>query len=92
MASGGLSYLLKKIDESHSVVRKSGNGRPKTATTDVNIASVEELIQSQEEDVPGTHLTQRQISREIGIAQSSVSRISKQVLGLKAFVNPKLRN
>lgn len=52
---GGLNKLLRKIDETHSVDRKSGNGRPKTAITENSIDAVEELIQSQEDEESGSH-------------------------------------
>ena len=48
---GGLDSLLKKIDRTNSTTRKEGSGRPRT---DENIEMVENLIQSQEEDRPGT--------------------------------------
>ena len=62
--------------------RIGGSGRPKIAAADENIAAVDDLIQSQEENGPGTHLSQRQIAREIGISQSSVGRISKNILNV----------
>ena len=70
---GGLNTLLAKIDRTGSSQRKPGSGRPRTARTTENVEHVESLILSQE-DKPQTHHMQRQISREIGISQSSVNR------------------
>ena len=49
-----------------------------------NIDSVDKLALSQE-DKPGTHSTQREIARELGIEQSSVNRIVRQEFRLKCF-------
>jgi len=49
-----------------------------------NVSSVEELALSQEGQ-PQTHCSIRQISREIGIHQSSVVRIIHDDLGLKCL-------
>lgn len=81
---GGLNTLLAKIDRTGSSQRKPGSGRPRTARTTENVEHVESLILSQE-DKPQTHHTQRQISREIGISQSSVRRIVKSDLRLRCL-------
>ena len=47
-----LSDLIKKIDETGEIKRKEGSGRPRSARTDENINSAEEMICSQE-DQPG---------------------------------------
>ena len=50
----GLNRLLKNITESGNGERKTGSGRPRTATTNEAIEAIEELVMSQE-DKPGTH-------------------------------------
>lgn len=80
----GLKYLLKKIDETGSIERSKGAGRPRSVRCDDNIECVEHLALSQE-DKPGTHLTQREIARETGISQRTVGRILKNDLHLRCF-------
>jgi len=46
---------------------------------DDNINPVEQLVLSQEDKL-GTHSTQREISRELGISQPTVQRILKKDL------------
>ena len=41
------------------------------------------MIQSQD-DLPGTHHPQQKIARELGVSQSSVSRLARE-LKLKAY-------
>lgn len=81
-----LYRLISQIDSNGSTDRKKapGSGRPKLSRTGTNIEAVEDLVLSQE-DAPGTHRTQRQIAREIGISQSSVRRIIHCDLKLKCF-------
>src|SRR5215469_1836684 len=81
---GGLNKLLKKIDETGSIERSKGAGRPRSVRHNDNIERVEQLALSQE-DKPGTHLTQREIARETGISQPTVSRILKNDLRLRCF-------
>ena len=81
---GGLDTLLKKIDKTGGIERKKGSGRPKSARTDENIETVEELILSQEEE-PGSHKTPRQIERETGISHTSIRRIIKYDLKLTPY-------
>lgn len=80
----GLKKLIKKIDETGSIERRHGAGRPRTARCDDNIEQVEQLALSQE-NKPGTHLTQREIARELNISRSTVNRIVKRDLRLKCF-------
>ena len=54
--------------------RKKGSGRPRTARTEENEETVEELIMSQE-DEPHSHLAPRQIEKSEVISRSSVVRI-----------------
>ena len=61
-----------------------GSGRPRTARKIENIEQVSDLVLSQE-DRPQSHLTLREIAREIGIAKTSVHEIVKKDLGLKCF-------
>jgi len=46
--------LIKKTDKSDSIARRSGSGRPRTASHGENINAVADLVQSQEhtEDRP----------------------------------------
>ena len=81
---GGLKHLLRKIDRTGSCKRQAGSGRPRTARNNENIQQVEDLVLSQE-DRPQTHLTQREIAREVGISQTSVNEIVKIDLRLKCF-------
>jgi len=81
---GGLNKLLKKIDETGSIERSKGAGRPRSVRHNDNIERVEQLALSQE-DKPGTHLTQREIACETGISQPTVSRILKNDLRLWCF-------
>ena len=78
-----VNRLVKKIKDTGSTSRQSGSGRPRTACTDENKDNVEDMIQSQE-DLPGTHHPQRRIARELGVSQSSVSRLAHK-LKLKAY-------
>ena len=63
-------------------LRKKGSGRPRSARTEDNVSSIEELVLSQEEQRQ-THRFIRQISREIGVPKSSVLRIVRDDLNLK---------
>jgi inhibitor of nuclear factor kappa-B kinase subunit alpha len=81
---GGLSELLRKIDITGSCKRQAGSGRPRTARSNENIQQVQDLALSQE-DRPQTHLSQREIAREVGISKTSVNEILKIDLHLKCF-------
>ena len=74
--------LIKKYKETGTMERRTGSGRPVTATTQENGDLVEELICSQEE--PGTHKSPQEIGPLIGISRSSVKRLVKS-RGLRAF-------
>ena len=78
-----VNRLVKKIEDTGSTSRQSGSGRPRTACTDGNKDNVEGMCQSQE-DLPGTHHQQRKIARELGVSQSSVSKLAHK-LKLKAY-------
>lgn len=81
---GGLNALILKIDRTGSTQRQPGSGHPKTVRTVANIELVESLVLSQD-DLPQTHRTQRQISRETTLSRSSVRRIIKADLHLKCL-------
>ena len=63
--------------------QKKGSGRKRTARTEEHIEDVRELSYSQE-DMPGTHKSQHEIARELGISRSSVQRIIKKDLNFKS--------
>jgi len=77
-----LNRLIKKIDAKGLSNRTTGGGRKCSACTADNIAHVEQLICSQE-DNPGTSKSPREIEHVTGISHSSVRRIVKQDLRLK---------
>src|SRR6218665_2529678 len=82
---GGLNKLLRKIYWTGSSERRAGSGRPRTARKNENIEQVQELVLSQEEDKLQSHLTIREIAREVGIFKTSEHKIVKQDLALKMF-------
>ena len=63
---------------------QASSGRPRTARSNENIQQVQDLALSQE-DRPQTHLSQREIAREVGISKTSVNEILKIDLHLKCF-------
>ena len=65
-----------------SVARQPGSDRPRTARSEANKDYTEDNIQSQDNQ-PGTQKSQRKIGNAIGISQTSVHRITKE-LNLKA--------
>jgi len=66
-----INQVLVKYHQTGGTDRMKGSGRPVTAMTDKNLRQVEQLCQSQE-DKPGSHKSQRQTARIIGISRSSV--------------------
>ena len=83
---GGLNKLLAKIDLTGSIERKKGSGRFKSARVPQNIAVVEALAASQEDEGDeGTHRTPRQIEFQTGISRSSVRRIIHDDLEMKTY-------
>jgi len=74
---GGLKTLLRKIDATDSVERRSGSGRPRTVRVPV-ITNGQDLVLSQE-NAPKTHSSQRRISRRTGVSQGSVNRKKRKV-------------
>jgi len=63
---GSIDCLLKKIRKTGTFNRQPGSGRPRSARTDANIETVDDLVLSQE-DKSKTHRLTSQISRETGI-------------------------
>jgi len=81
---GALNSLLLKLRKTGSINRQKGSGRPKSVRTDKNVAAVQDLVLSQENQ-PQTHRSTRQISRETGISLTSVRRIIHNDLMLRCF-------
>ena len=79
-----IKRLIRKVDATGDCKRIKGSGRPRSARSEENIEAVDELIQSQENE-PGTHLTPREISRQIGISSCSVRNIIKKDLHLNVY-------
>jgi inhibitor of nuclear factor kappa-B kinase subunit alpha len=80
-----LQAMCRRIDKTGSAVeRRAGSGRPKSVRSAINIAKVEEMICSQD-DQPGTSKSTRQIAGEMGISATSVRKIAKVDLGLSSF-------
>ena len=65
--------FLKRLRSTGSIERAPGSGRPRTTRTAENVDAVGDLVQSQENQ-PQTHRSTRQISRKLGISQTSVMR------------------
>ena len=76
--------LITKIQTTGTTDRKRGSGRPSTVSKPENVAQIEELAASQE-DMPGTHLSQRKISRHLNIKRASVKHILSNKIKFKAF-------
>jgi len=50
-----LNDFIKRLKQTGSIIRKSGNGRPRTTQTTANINAVDELLLSQEACYTITH-------------------------------------
>ena len=85
-----IKKLLQKIDESGSVHRKEGSGRPRSVRIDDNIEQVGDMICSQESN-PGTQSTPSEISLELDISRTSVRRIIDLDLELRPFKKQKVQ-
>ena len=81
---GTLDNFLRKLKATGSVERTVGSGRPRSSRTEDNITAVEELIQSQE-GKPKTHMSTRQISRELNLPRTTVMRIIHDDLEFKCL-------
>jgi len=75
---------LKKLRDTGTVGRRPVSSRSRSARTEENAETVNDLVLSQEDKLQ-THRTVREISRETGIHQSSVFRIICKDLRLKCF-------
>ena len=71
LKKGSLYRLIERFEETGSMTRKEGSGRPRTATCPENEEKVEEMICSQDE--PGTHVSPSGIAKELKVSESSVS-------------------
>jgi len=69
-----VKMLLQKIDQTSSVSRRLGSGRPRCVRSEPNIQLITDLICSQE-NAPGTGKSPREIEKETWISRSSVRRI-----------------
>jgi len=79
-----VNKLLKKLRDTDTVDRRAVSSRPRTARTEENVETVNDLVLSQEDKLQ-THRTVHEISWETGIHQSSVFRIVCKDLCLKCF-------
>jgi hypothetical protein len=80
----GVTYIIRKIDETGSADRREGSGRPRSARTEENVEHVENLVLSQEGN-PGTHISTRKIAQDIGISRGSVRNIVTHDLELHVY-------
>jgi len=78
----GVNKLFRELRDTSTVDRRPGSRRPRSASTEENNETVNDLVFSQE-DKPRTHRAVHEISRETGIHRSSVSRIICKDLHLK---------
>ena len=78
-----VSRLIHKVDASGMTERKKGSGSPRSACSARNSRLMSELINSQE-DQPKMYKSPREIERSFGFFRSTVQRIVKEDLGLKA--------
>jgi len=67
-----------------TIERTAGSGQPPSVRTADNTAAIEELVQSQE-DKPQTHMSTRQISKELRIPRRTIRRIIRNDLRLKCL-------
>ena len=79
-----IDRLITKIQTTGTTDRKRGSGRPTTVSTPENVAQIEEPAASQE-DMPGTLLSQRKISRHLNIKRASVQHILSNKIKFKAL-------
>jgi len=71
-----------QVPTTGTIERTAGSGQPQSVRTADNIAAIEELVQSQEDKLQ-THLSTRQISKELRIPRTTVRRIIHNDLRLK---------
>ena len=78
-----LKTICRHITKTGSAVtHQSDSGRPKSARTAQNIATVGDMICSRE-DQPGTSKSSRQIAKTLGMSDRSVRHIAKMDLDLE---------
>lgn len=80
----GLDDIIRRIDQNGTAERVEGSGRPRTQRTEENVALVESLVIS-DDDEPGTHKSPREIEQHTGLSRSTVRRIVKEDLNLRNF-------
>ena len=86
-----LYRLIKQIDATGmSKSHKANCGRRYSARTLANMARIEELICSEDND-PGTSQRPREIERATGISRSTVKRIAKPDLNFKVYRRSKVQ-
>ena len=78
-----VNSVIQLFKRTGSIERHPGSGRPRTARFEANKDYTEDNIQSQDNQ-PGIHKSQRKIGNAIGISQTLVHRITKE-LNLKAY-------
>jgi len=83
---GGLKKLIRKIDDTGTVDRRSapGSRRPRIARVADKFDDVADLVLSQD-SAPNTYRTQQQIARQTGISLRSLNRVIKSDLHLKCL-------
>ena len=79
----GIQYHIQKLRETGSSDRRPGSGRPATAASLENLQFVLKRSMSDKE-APGTSLSERQMSRELGISRTSVQNL-KKCLDIRTF-------
>ena len=70
----GVNKLLKKLRDTDIVDRRPGSGRSRSARTEENVETVNDLVLSQG-DKQQTHRTVREISLETGIHRRSQNAV-----------------
>ena len=79
-----LDDFLQRLRTTGSIERMAGSARPQSSRTADNVAAVDELVQSQEGQ-PQTHLSTRQISRNLRLPRMTVRCIIRDDLRLKCM-------
>jgi len=79
-----LDDFHRKLRTTGTIERTAGSGQLQSVRTADNIAAVQELVQSQK-DKPQTHLSTRQISKELIIPRTTLRRIIHNDLRLKCL-------
>src|SRR5688572_13405458 len=85
-----LHRLIKQID-ANGTSNSRNCGRKRYARTAANLAQIQELICSQDNN-PGTSKSSREIERATGISRSTVRCIAKHDSTSKSIVDVRFRN